>query len=271
MKTSGKVWILFDSTTKTQSKPMSVVQTQAALLEVPENQYRKVFIWTPGWSEWISLKEFFDSEQTYFVFEQPPTPAKPEVPRNYERSCLSEFTKTKSHQTIRGDIRFTEILDHAAVQNWDNAHYHRKDFNGDELDLIKIKRSKKGNSATKLVKNEEVEDERRKSPRHNFKIEVVLVSKNRSFRTYSANISLSGTLLEDPMPREFFNELFDLIIVNPFERDPSKARLLFKAKIVGDMSNPRRLMFIEQDVDMTMRLDALLKAYVQYQKMTSAS
>ena len=59
--------------------------------------------------------------------------------------------------------------------------------------------------------------------------------------------------------------LFRSIIVNPFERDPQKGRLLFKARIIGDLGDPRRLMFIEQDEEMTRRLDALLKAYIAYQ------
>lgn len=267
MKTSGKVWILFDSTNKTQSKPMSVIQAQVALLAVDTKLYSRFFIWTPGWKEWISLKEFFDSEQNFFVFEKPPAPVKGDMPPPTE-----EITETRNAPASKGDNRFTEVVSGSSTPDKNSAQYHQKDFNGDDLDLIKIRRSKKS-AANALVKNDDepASDDRRRATRHNFKIEVVLVSKSRSFRTYSSNISLSGTLLEEPMPREFFNEFFDLILVNPFERDPAKARLLFRAKIVGDHSNPRRLMFIEQDVDMTVRLDALLKAYVQYQKMTSAS
>ncbi|MGE5085991.1 MAG: PilZ domain-containing protein, partial [Bacillota bacterium] len=108
--------------------------------------------------------------------------------------------------------------------------------------------------------------DRRRDERHNFKIEVVLVSKYKSFRTYSKDISLSGTQLEHEIPNDFLNCPFDLIIVNPYEKDPSKSRLLFRAKIVGDLTDPRRLMFIEQDVEMTLKLDALLKAYVAYQE-----
>jgi hypothetical protein len=94
----------------------------------------------------------------------------------------------------------------------------------------------------------------------------VLISKERSFRTFSKNISLGGTLLEDEIPKDFLGKPFDLIIINRFETDKNKGRLLFRAKIVGDIINPRRLMFTEADPQMTARLNALLKAYTTYQE-----
>jgi hypothetical protein len=57
-----------------------------------------------------------------------------------------------------------------------------------------------------------------------------------------------------------------LIIINRFEPDRNKGRLLFKAKIVGDIINPRRLMFMDADPQMVARLNALLKAYTTYQE-----
>ncbi len=43
-------------------------------------------------------------------------------------------------------------------------------------------------------------------------------------------------MLEDEIPKDFLDKPFDLIIVNPFDPDPTKARLLFRAKFVGDMT-----------------------------------
>lgn len=283
MKTQGKVWIIYDAESKTQTKPMSVVQAQVTLLSVASKNPHRFFIWTPGWEEWICVHEFLESDQKYFAIMQPPKPKDaPEKP-DTQTITVTQNAPATSHadnvytQVVVGD----EPLKEEAVDE-----YWRQDFNGDQLDLKKIaQRMAKPETTKKKVSGHTVtnakiaikgkdgskepvavkESDRRKDPRHNFKIEVVLVSKVRSFRTYSRNISLSGTMLEDEIPKDFLNKPFDLIITNPFEPDPTKARLLFRAKIVGDLTDARRLMFIEQDVAMTLRLDALLKAYVAYQ------
>lgn len=276
MKTQGKIWIIYDAETKTQTKPMSVVQAQVTILSIAAQDHTKFFLWTPGWEGWLSIKDFLDSDQTYFVIVQPPKPGEmPSPPGTTDEHTL---TATKNAPATKGDSQYTQVVvGDVPLKPREVGGYHVKDFNGDDLDLNKIKKDKSDmpkpkkaaqaeeEAAPLVAKAEPKGSDRRRDPRHNFKIEVVLVSKVRSFRTYSKDISLSGTMLEDEIPRDFLNKPFDLIIVNPFEPDPAKARLLFRAKIVGDLADPRRLMFIEQDVAMTLRLDALLKAYVAYQ------
>lgn len=267
MKTQGKVWIIYDSETKKQTKPMSVVQAQVTLLSLAAGDQGRYFLWTPGWEEWICVRDFLESDQKYFAIHQPPRPVDVHL-------TADTVTKTQNAPaTNNPDSPYTQVVvGDVPIKHSEIGGYHQKDFNGDELDLKKIAKSKpdmKKKAAEPTAPAEKKNDgdgaDRRRDTRHNFKIEVVLVSKVRSFRTYSKNISLSGTMLEDEIPKDFLNKPFDLIIVNPFEADHSKARLLFRAKIVGDMTDPRRLMFIEQDVAMTLRLDALLKAYVAYQ------
>lgn len=269
MKTQGKIWIIYDAETKAQTKPMSVVQAQVTILSLAAKDHAKYFLWTPGWEGWVSIKEFLDSDQSYFVLVQPPRPG--EVPPPEQTMTLTK----NAPATNKTDSPYTQVVvGDIPLKAHEIGGYHQQDFNGDELDLAKIQKHKntpKIKTAQAAPETSAQGSDRRRDPRHNFKIEVVLVSKVRSFRTYSRDISLSGTMLEDEIPRDYLNLPFDLIIVNPFEPDPSKARLLFRAKIVGDMTDPRRLMFIEQDVSMTLRLDALLKAYVAYQDQVRRS
>ncbi len=253
---------------------MSVVQAQVTILSIPAQDHHKYFIWTPGWDDWTSIKEFIDSDQKYFVIAQPPKPFDIPGPAEEENT----LTATQNAPSTQGGAvsPYTQVVVGEAPLKSAGTGYHHKDFNGDDLDIAKIRRSKYAEFEKKPAKKEAVaeadsHDDRRRDPRHNFKIEVVLVSKVRSYRTYSKNISLSGTMLEHEIPKDFLDKPFDLIIVNPFEPDPAKARLLFRAKIVGDLTDARRLMFIEQDVAMTLRLDALLKAYVAYQSQLKKS
>lgn len=273
MKTQGKVWIIYNAESKKQTKPMSVVQAQVTLLSLPHNEHHKYFIWTPGWEEWTSVAEFLSSNQKYFVLTEPPKPG-PEATQKIDLHSDEKTITTTAHSHTSSGVEspYTEIEEATApIKEAQSTGYHFQDFNGDELDYAKIKKAKFNNGTIKKKSSRETapeanEADRRKDPRHNFKIEVVLVSKVRSYRTYSKNISVSGTMLVHEIPKDFLDKPFDLIIVNPFDPDPKKARLLFKAKIVGDLIDARRLMFIEQDPAMTQRLDALLKAYTTYQK-----
>ena len=215
------------------------------------------------------MHDYLKTDQTFFALTQPP---KPEISPSREDTVTKTIGKSSHEPFPHTDSAYTQVLIGAAPLRYEEiGGYHTQDFNGDELDLSKIRKLKPDK---KSAKTEEIKEEgsistgsdRRRVLRHNFKIAIVLVSKLRSFRTYSKNISLSGTLLETEVPKEFLNKPFDLIIVNPFEADQAKARLHFKSKIVGDLKDPRRLMFIEQDAQMTLRLDALLKAYIAYQE-----
>lgn len=268
MKSQGKIWIIYDAENKSQSKPLSVVQTQVVLLSIQPHNFGRYFLWTPGWDEWMSLKDFLAAEQSYFVLAHPPKPSD-EVTQAIAPDKTAEKTQSGIHSSFTQDTSpFTKVDDsEPVVKDKINYGYYAHDFHGSDLDLSKIRKMKpepRKKRSEKAATPPQGAD-RRKDERHAFKIEVVLVSKVRSFRTYSRNISVSGTMLDKEIPNEFLKKPFDLIIVNPFEPDAAKSRLLFRAKIVGDLSDPRRLMFLEQDPEMTARLEALLKAYVAYQ------
>lgn len=267
MKTQGKVWIIYDAENKSQSKPLSVVQTQVVLLSIQPHNFGRYFLWTPGWDEWMSLREFMAEDQKYFVLAHPPKPQEEvteAIPARNKNNL--EKTLTGVHTSFSTESSpFTEVEEGNPIEKDKSAYdYYSHDFHGNDLDLSKI-RKMKPEVKKKKSQSPPVNADRRKEERHPFKIEVVLVSKVRSFRTHSRNISISGTMLDKEIPNEFLKKPFDLIIVNPFEPDAAKSRLLFRAKIVGDLSDPRRLAFLEQDPEMTARLEALLKAYVAYQ------
>jgi hypothetical protein len=278
MKTQGKVWIIYDAEKKRQTKPMSVVQAQVVLLSVSKKNPEKFFIWTPGWKKWQSVLNFLTSDQTYFVISEPPIPLPDDSQVVDTDRTVTMIESTPA--SITRDSRYTQVVDGEAPLKQSDYGYYFEDFNAADLDLSQIRKmkpmktKKKSDTAVTSQTSDdgtETGSDRRRDARHNYRIEVVLVSKTTSFRTYSKNISLSGTLLEDEIPKEFLKKPFDLIILNPFETDPAKSRLLFRAKIVGELTDPRRLMFIEQDVQMTLKLDALLKAYITYQNQVKKS
>lgn len=262
MKTQGKVWIVYNSQNKSQTKPLSVVQAQAVLLSIPRDESIHYFLWTPGWEKWESVKDFLKSEQNYFVIAQPPRPEEGPFPQ--EETVTKTKTGFSRHTQSGVDSAYTQVvIGDGPLKEEIKSEFYSQDFSGDELDISKIRKVKPPKS---FKMSDPKPDGRRLNPRHNFKIEILIISKMNTFRTYSKNISLSGTMLEDEVPKDYLKNHFELVIINPLETNPAQSRLLFKAKIVGDLTDSRRLMFIEQDETMTQRLDAMLKAYIAYQQ-----
>lgn len=339
VKGTGKIWIIFDSATQKQTKPLSVLQAQMVLLKLRGRNPQRFFLWTPGWSEWIPLNVFLSSGQTYFVFDTAP---RPDLPVNDEKTVkatrpatpppqshsrpspedrfentitkvlhpefesgtdvevdaisvnksMPDITLTRSqsdHQAPSDDhpasgefthtgaftrIMTTQEMNEAgkAPRKEEPSSYWYEEFSAEKIDP-----DAKPNMQINLPKNERKgpapaatspgHDNRRSSERHEFKIEVILLSKTgKTFRTQSMNISLGGTLLKDEIPKEFLHIRFDLILVNKFEKDPAKGRLHFQGRVVGDYMDPRRLMFLESDTETQRRLEIMLRSYLEQRK-----
>ncbi len=258
MKTEGKIWLIFDTATSKKTKPMSIIQAQMMILSFKVRHLHQYHIWTPGWTEWQPLIQFLSSGQKYFVQAQPPEPL-----INKEKQILSEITLKVRRQDSENPF-YTNVVAAEDIRNLDYGYYYNE-FNGDDLTLsglpdkpsieIVVSRSELGSPK-----------DRRTSTRHEFKIEAILLTKKgTSFRTHSRNISLTGTLLEDEIPKDFFHRPFEMILVNKFEKDPRQSRVHLKGKIIGDISDPRHLVFLEQDKETAIKLSKLINDYTAQQ------
>jgi hypothetical protein len=168
---------------------------------------------------------------------------------------LSRNTVTNTSSDGRGTLQKASKGGPSTSKKKKAVDYEVFDFHGDHLEM---KPKEPEGSSKSLV-------EKRGFGRYEFAFEVILVSKGgKSFRTTSQNISMGGTLLEAPIPREFLGTVFDLIIVNKLEPDPKKSRFLFRGKIAGDFNDPRRLTFVDPAKETTEHLAALLLSLEAY-------
>lgn len=266
MKSEGKIWIIFDAAANKKTKPMSVVQTQMMILTFKVRNLHQYHIWTPGWNEWQPLTQFLSSNQKYFVHTQPPEPLLLK-----EKQKVSEVTvNIKNMPEEKPDPFYTRIVPPDDLRKIDYGYYYNE-INGDDLTLSGIPEKP---SVEILISRSELGSpkDRRHSPRHDFKIEAVLLTKKgTSFRTHSKNISLTGTLLEDEIPKDFFHRQFEMILVNKFEKDPRKNRVHLTGKIIGDLADPRRLIFLEQDDNTAHKLGRLINDYMTQQSLAKKS
>ncbi|MFN8847528.1 MAG: PilZ domain-containing protein [Bdellovibrionales bacterium] len=88
--------------------------------------------------------------------------------------------------------------------------------------------------------------EARKSPRFDIRIKVILSNKEKTFLSYTQNVSTSGVLLEDVIPTDFFqNDTTEIFISSPKKNE----FLAFRCTPVGDMSSPKRFTFGQISAD----------------------
>lgn len=288
MKAQGKVWILYDTVKAKKTKPLNLVQAQATVLSLQSETLSKILIWTPGWEKWVPLDKYLSSNQEYFVmtpeFSKVTSMTRDKTVNVDTVTAEKNFMSSPSEETEIENTHFTKIINDektsSAPPSGDYGYYH-PDFRADQINIhIKPKlkfappseNSQSSHSAPPAAKSPSPTpstktpasgtDERRTDERHNHKIEVTLVSKKgKTFKTYSNNISMGGIFLQDPIPNDFANSSFNLILTNRFEKDVKKSKLYIDGRIIGDFSDPRHLSFINLDDVTRKALENLLISY----------
>lgn len=112
-----------------------------------------------------------------------------------------------------------------------------------------------------------------RAERHTLKIEVLFINaKGKTFKSFSKNISLSGTLIDDDIPPSFFESKFEIIIINRFAQTTQNSRLQLFAKCPV-LSAPNRIQFMDVKDQQKKKLKTLLEQYLidQKQIMSRAS
>lgn len=265
---SDKVrWVFYDSHAKTQSNPFSTEDAQMAILKMRPYDVARYLIWATGWQTWLPLMGYLESDQKNFrsSFNLPKNnDSALDVTQNYdlEATQTQAFQNKKEDTKSFSDIQLNEETIGSALKK--ERAKEAVTFDGDEitwsniqkptLDFSKIGPKKLGNRET----------------RHELKIEVVLIStKGKSFRSRSKNISLSGSLLEDSIPFDYYGTVFDVVIINSHAKDPSRARVKLSAKTVGD-GLTQRIHYHNPTAEQKKALQSLLEDYIALQKKSSS-
>lgn len=183
--------------------------------------------------------------------------------KNQAASSAEPGRKNKSE--IYKDKTFTRLVNNDEfTKDKSKEDFYRSDVHADEL----LDDHSEDQKVVKLKTDKEFVP---RSERHIFKIEVIVFFPNgKSLKSYSRNISLTGTLIEDNIPYEQNGKTFEIVIVNRFESDPKKARMTMKARAVGE-GVTRRLKFQELSEAQLNKLHDLLAAYIEKEKELKAA
>lgn len=259
-------WIFYDSYSKTQSNPISTEEAQMAIFKMRPKDAERFYLWTQGWQDWHSLTTYLQSGQTFFVssFTIPKTNDDTlkatirdvlEAAPSTNKLLHDEFTKSYSAINLNETMSGIDAPDKGVNQ-----------FDGEDITWSGVEKPKL--DLNKFQKNKNLDN---RETRHELKIEVILISpKGRSFRSKSKNISLSGSLLEDNIPFDYFGSVFDLVIVNQQTKDPSYSRVSLKGKTVGD-GLTQRLCYVDITDTQRNNLQKLLQDYIHAQRAQKKS
>ncbi len=239
---SKRQWIVLDSVTKIQSQPLTDQQLQMSVLRMHEKDWDRFFIWTDTWENWQPLRAFLKSDQQNFLNVL-----------NITNDKNRENTITKSRTTVHPNHR--EIT---------NTSFQIDDSSADMENIDVNKIAPPSNISFKKLRGKS--DFKSRAVRHDLKIEILLATKTgKTFRSYSKNISLTGTLLEDHIPFDYHGEIFDVIVVNRYAKSTFSTRVQAKGQVVGEGVS-RRIQFEKLNDQTQEKLLNLLNEYLENQK-----
>lgn len=235
MEFTGKMWIFFNIKAQTKTDPMPASKAYDYLQKLSPLDLKNYLGWTPGWKEWLSANEILKKYEQYFLIPPPINQvADPENTKTH-----SSFTGSASERTYT-EIQLNQILP------------FEEEFRPDLVNWDKT-------PALPVLKQE---SDKRKYKRFPHRIEIVIMTKQgKSFRSSSANISLGGALLREPIPADILKDAMDVVVVNPFPDNTTPSHLLMKGKIVGDNKDKRRLMFYDLSDEIKSKLFNILDKY----------
>lgn len=258
------LWFFYDSNSKSQSTALSTTDAQLAILKMTPQILDRLFIWTDGWKNWQQLKSYLQSEQKNFS-----SPYVSAVSTNGSDTTMTgvsgndEETKSQiqhsppppENTASYSSIRLSEDTISRIINEDPGVGIH--DFDGDEVTWSNVQ--KPDLDFSRFTKK----SMGKRETRHELKIEILLLSKkNQSFRSHSQNISLSGVLLADTIPFDFYDTDFEAVVINTSTQDPRKSRVKLKAKVVGSTSGlTQRLMFQNPTESQLQDLKCLLEDY----------
>lgn len=272
---SGKIWIILDSITQIQSQPLSQEKLQDAIYKMSESDFTRFYFWTEGWSNWQNLNEYLNAnDNSQKIFN-----------KSQELTKTVQFVKGQSHHndaTIKVSLNENvapekknspeknDTLGQKSLTRVKSPHENTftntstvqssHDYNIEDITKLETTAPPKTVDFDNLQKNYQ-----NRAERHELKIEILLINqRNKTFRSFSRNISLSGTLLEDNVPSDFYGSQFDLVVVNRHSSKHLNSRVQVRAETVGD-GLTRRIHFVNLNPNQIERLTDLLNTYLAEQ------
>lgn len=221
----SKRWVLYDPIKKEQSEELSTEETQFILLRLKTKFINNFLIWRDDWDKWKKLNDYLASDDSPFMSTFGSTPDDGHV---NEKSAPLKMNPADENTISRVRASFSDVTVGEANPR-DVLASKVEDFDPDHIDASKIGNAK--NVDFKTLKKSAAPFSTNALD-NKYKIELLLIHhKGQMFRTTAKDISLTGTFSDRIIPGDFFDSLFDLIIINNVIKDDEFKRITLKSKI----------------------------------------
>ena len=280
MNVQQSLWVFYDSIAKIQSNRLTRDEAQSTILKIRPQTIDRYFIWTQGWENWQPLRSYLESDQkvfvsTFTVSHSNEETAKAVAKEIFEQTITYAHTKTsfRHHDNVNEppasdqdtksvtNTAYNRIYSKINLNDEPSINFNRSgDPNNDyttqfEIEHIDLKNIKKPSfDFSKITKRMD-----QREPRLELKIEVLLISPR------GKNISLTGALLEDCMPFDFYEVVFDVVVISHITGKGARVKLQGRSIVAGG-NYTQRLQFINPTADQKKDLQNLLKDYVDATK-----
>lgn len=273
---------------------MTTTDAQASILKMRPQDVERFLLWTAGWQNWQPLKIYLESDQKNFVstftvssingkteatvkamirdvLENPQASDHTRTSAHIQASFRAknekkEETITRSYSSIRLEEETISRIVRQEQAELEISEPEVKSFDVDEITWSKQEKPKLdfSNITHKKMSKRDL--------RHLLKIEILLIStKGKTFRSRSKNISLSGSLLEDTIPFDYYDSVFDIVIINAQVKDPTRSRVKMSASVVSKVGNlSQRIQYVNVTIKQKMDLQFMLEEYIEAQKKEKA-
>jgi hypothetical protein len=231
--------------TKVQSSKLSQRRAEKLIAGLRASEISPWWAWNSALTEWIPLRNIIvvDGKRVRLVLR----------PDNNQRR--SDDTETVTIQGMtKTDVKLEMFYSSIHIEGHSEKKT-KKEFNGDDFSFGK------NHAPPKLHVTENEDFDRRGSSRIDLRIQVLLVGNGKTFRTFSDNVSLFGALLEKQVPETFRKGSFEAVLI--VKKSLHEDKIVFRAIIVGDRMDPRRISFVDATPQSIKRLEQILKDYIE--------
>ncbi len=247
-------WIFINLKHQIKSKKMSQSRADKMVFVLHPNEVSEWLAWCPLFRDWIPLQNIVIQKNNALKL----------MIKLKEEINLQEDTNLslKNEKTTINNYNSTTILkknipkDYAHLQDIiDENPLTSVDFVGEDLSLSDI--PEPPNLEYLFVS----ESDRRGAPRYEVRLETLIMSQGKSFKTHTVNISDSGAFLEHAIPPDFANSSLEVVFY--LKLNSVTEKFAVKGKVLPNRENLKYITFNITSSENKKGFERLMMLYFQ--------
>jgi hypothetical protein len=211
-------WLFVDAKTRAVSRRLSQSDAEDFVRNMGAISIDQWWVWNPMFRDWLPLRNIVDHREgqrrmlIQLVAREVAAAPSDEVTQAIPHEALiasqqgrppgaTPETKEPKENTQAKKLpeEYSEIRSFLV----ENGDYELRDFHGDDLTFSRPPKA----SALSFGAD------RRRATRTAKQVEVLIAGRGKSFRTMTVNISMTGVMLEKPLPTELSTGPFEIVFI----------------------------------------------------------